>query len=42
LGDHVWWVSSVAKFRRHYPEWNYQYDLHRILDEIHDPVRTTH
>jgi CDP-paratose 2-epimerase len=42
LGDHVWWVSSVAKFRRHYPEWNYQYDLHRILDEIHDAVRATH
>ena len=41
LGDHVWWVSSVAKFRRHYPEWNYQYDLQRILDEIHDAVRAT-
>jgi CDP-paratose 2-epimerase len=42
LGDHVWWISSVAKFRRHYPEWNYQYDLHSILHEIQDAVGATH
>lgn len=39
IGDHIWWISSVAKFRRHYPEWCYRYDLHGILHEIHDAVQ---
>jgi CDP-paratose 2-epimerase len=39
VGDHIWWISSVAKFRRHYPEWSYHYDLHGILAEIHDAIQ---
>jgi CDP-paratose 2-epimerase len=39
IGDHVWWISGVAKFRRHYPEWRYRYDLRGILHEIHDAVQ---
>jgi CDP-paratose 2-epimerase len=33
-GDHIWWISDVRKFQQHYPEWNYRYDLRRILQEI--------
>lgn len=33
-GDHIWWISDVRKFQRDYPEWNYRYDLRRILQEI--------
>ena len=33
-GDHIWWISDVRKFQRDYPEWKYQYDLKRILDEM--------
>jgi CDP-paratose 2-epimerase len=33
-GDHVWYVSDVSKFRRHYPEWEYRYTLKQILCEI--------
>ena len=38
VGDHIWWISDVAKFRRHYPNWRYKYDLNALLHEIHDAV----
>lgn len=38
-GDHVWWISSVAKFKSHYPEWDFQYDVKTILQEIYDMQR---
>lgn len=38
IGDHIWWVSDVRKFQRHYPGWRYQYDLRAILQEIHDAL----
>jgi CDP-paratose 2-epimerase len=34
IGDHIWWISSVAKFQDHYPNWRYRYDLGGILREI--------
>ena len=34
IGDHIWYVSDIGKFRRHYPDWNFEYDLDRILQEI--------
>lgn len=37
-GDHIWWISGVAKFQAHYPQWKCQYDLRRILTEIHAAV----
>lgn len=33
-GDHIWYISSVKKFRTHYPTWDYTYDIERILLEI--------
>lgn len=36
IGDHIWWVSDVRKFRSHYPEWSYRYDLLAILKELYD------
>lgn len=35
IGDHIWWISDVRKFRNHYPTWEYQYDLRRIMEEIY-------
>lgn len=37
-GDHIWYVSDVAKFEGHYPGWQCRYDLRRTLEEIHDAV----
>jgi CDP-paratose 2-epimerase len=36
LGDHIWWISNVAKFKNHYPAWRYRYGIREILGEIHD------
>lgn len=35
IGDHIWWVSDVRKFKSHYPEWEFTYDLKGILAEIY-------
>jgi CDP-paratose 2-epimerase len=34
IGDHVWWISDVRKFRHHYPNWQCKYDLQDILLQI--------
>ncbi len=34
IGDHIWYVSDIRKFRSHYPDFEYQYDTDRILEEI--------
>ena len=39
IGDHMWWVSDVRRFRSDYPEWEYEYDLKRIVDELVDALR---
>lgn len=33
-GDRVWDVHDIAKFRKDYPEWNYQYSLQDIVNEL--------
>lgn len=38
-GDHIWWISSVAKFKAHYPNWKFKYDIKAILQEIYDVQR---
>jgi CDP-paratose 2-epimerase len=38
-GDHIWYVSDVRRFQQDYPEWSFEYDLNRILDEIVDATR---
>lgn len=35
IGDHIWWISDVAKFGEHYPDWRYHYDIHGIMEEIY-------
>ena len=37
-GDHIWWISDVSKFRTHYPEWDYEYDLRKMTTEIVEAV----
>lgn len=36
IGDHIWWVSDIRKFRSHYPGWDLRYDIEGILQDIHD------
>lgn len=37
-GDHIWWISDVRKFRKDYPDWDYQYDIKKIITEIVEAV----
>ena len=38
IGDHIWWISDVRKFQKHYPSWKFRYSLREILEEIHRAV----
>jgi len=35
IGDHIWWISDVSKFQRHYPGWTLTKNIPDILNEIH-------
>lgn len=37
-GDHIWWISDLARFKRHFPEWKLEYDVPAILREMHDAM----
>ena len=37
-GDHVWWISDVSKFKAHYPEWDFKYDVQDMLEQIHAKI----
>jgi CDP-paratose 2-epimerase len=34
IGDHKWYISDVTKFKTHYPNWEYKYDLKGIINEM--------
>lgn len=34
LGDHIWYISNVNKFKSHYPGWDFKYNMDDILKEI--------
>lgn len=33
-GDHICYISDLAKIKKHFPKWELKYDLTKILDEI--------
>ena len=34
VGDHIWYISSLSKFKKHYPNWNQKYNTKRIIEEL--------
>ena len=36
IGDHIWWISDVSKFKSHYPSWNYKYGIEDTIKEIYE------
>lgn len=34
IGDHMWYISDVIKFKRHYPQWGFIYDIDQTIEEI--------
>ncbi len=35
-GDHIWYISNLGKFKRHYPRWEQKYDILETLQQIRD------
>lgn len=36
IGDHIWWISDIRKFKDHFPQFKLQYDIRGILEDIFD------
>jgi CDP-paratose 2-epimerase len=36
IGDHIWWIGDNGRFESHYPGWELEYDVQRILVEIYE------
>lgn len=34
IGDHIWYISNVSKFKSDYPKWEYTYNCDQILEEL--------
>ena len=34
VGDHIWYVSNMNKFKRHYPKWKQKYSTEKIIKEL--------
>lgn len=34
VGDHIWYISDISKFRKHYPKWKFTYTMDMILEEL--------
>ncbi len=37
-GDHIWWISDVRKFKSYYTDWDFEYDVWDILEQIHAKI----
>jgi CDP-paratose 2-epimerase len=36
IGDHIWYISDLKKFRTHYPNWNITIDLEETIKQMVD------
>ncbi len=34
IGDHIWYISDMSKFKKHFPKWDYIYNIDKILKEL--------
>tara|TARA_B100001121_G_scaffold300817_1_gene311084 strand:- start:2 stop:1051 length:1050 start_codon:yes stop_codon:yes gene_type:complete len=34
IGDHIWYISNLGKFRKHYPKWKQSYNTKKIIEEL--------
>ena len=39
IGDHIWWISNVSKFKNHYPDWGFKYDLDDIFNQLYYGIK---
>tara|TARA_B100000401_G_scaffold437849_1_gene384479 strand:+ start:1081 stop:2130 length:1050 start_codon:yes stop_codon:yes gene_type:complete len=34
VGDHIWYISNLDKFKNHYPKWKQKYNTKKIIEEL--------
>ena len=34
VGDHIWWISDVSKFKTDYPAWDFKHDLTSTVNAV--------
>ncbi len=34
VGDHIWYISNMKKFKKHYPKWKQKYNTKKIINEL--------
>jgi CDP-paratose 2-epimerase len=39
IGDHIWWISDVSKFKNHYPDWGFKYNLDDIFNQLYYGIK---
>ena len=39
VGDHIWYISNLNKFKKHYPKWKQKFNTKRILEELIDTFK---
>jgi len=35
IGDHIWWISDVSKFKSDYPQWQYKFSIEETVRQIY-------
>ena len=36
IGDHIWYISDLSKFKSKYPNWSIKYNIEKIIQEIYE------
>lgn len=39
IGDHIWYISDVSKFKNDFPGWDFKYNLKDILVQIYNEMK---
>ena len=39
IGDHIWYISDVSKFKEHYPQWDFNYNVQDTLTQIYGELK---
>ena len=39
VGDHIWYISNLSKFKKHYPKWKQNFSTNKIIEELISKIR---
>jgi CDP-paratose 2-epimerase len=39
IGDHIWYISDMSKFKKDYPAWTWKYNLMDILSQMFQEIK---